>query len=523
MVQTYIRKSLQTTASGGNTGGHTVCSVSSPLLEHVGLMGEKPAVKQILNGTFDFPPGTDRWTIAIMKEACTVFQHMSPEGICELVEREDFQEYWSKAKEKTSSSKSGLHFGIYMANSRSDKLSLLHAAKLNLAARFGITLDRWHNALTCLLKKTFGSILITKLRAICLLEADYNWLMKLIFAKRMMENARAKGIIPQEQFAKAGSRAQDGCMVKNFHFDRARVLHHTAAVAGVDFHQCYDSVAHPLLAVALQAWGVSLVMVKVMLSVLQTMRFFIRSGFGDSTRSYGGTTDDPLGGLGQGNGAAPPGFTAVSTLLIMAFINMGHSDQVETAVSGFLFTIAAILYVDDTNLLLWAKSRGMDDESFFDQVQAATTDWALLSIASGGSLKPEKCCWYLISFHFRNGKALYKPLCDLPSRQLTIPMRDGSRKPIELKDSSETTLTLGIPQNPQGLPKDHLNKMKQAGLDWADRAATHPLPRYISRMSHDHQLVPKMRYMASSVFLPPLHNCLRKCGKSCIDAFPTSA
>jgi hypothetical protein len=97
--------------------------------------------------------------------------------------------------------------------------------------------------------------MIDKLRAICLLEADYNWLMKLIFAKRMMNNAGRKGVIPQEQFAKKGSKCQDGCMIKLFHYDRARVLHHTAAIGSVDFFSCYDSVAHPIASVALQAWG----------------------------------------------------------------------------------------------------------------------------------------------------------------------------------------------------------------------------------------------------------------------------
>lgn len=135
-----------------------------------------------------------------------------------MVTQEDFQEYWSTAREKMSaSSYSDLHIGIYMACARSDKLSLLHACKLSLASKLGITLNRWHNALTVLLEKTFGCMMISKLRAICLLEADYNWLMKLIFVKRMMDNAREKGIVPGEQFAKKGSRAQDGCMVKTCH------------------------------------------------------------------------------------------------------------------------------------------------------------------------------------------------------------------------------------------------------------------------------------------------------------------
>jgi hypothetical protein len=351
-----------------------------------------------------------------MQEACKMFQHMSSHEVYEMVNAEDFQDYWLHAREITSSLHSGMHFGIYMANARSDKLSLLHSAKLSLAARLGITLDRWHNALTVLLEKTFGNIMINKLRAICLLEADYNWLMKLIFAKRMMENAQVNGVIPQEQFAKAGSKCQDGCMIKLFHYDRARVLHWTSGIGSVDFFSCYDSVAHPIASVALQAWGISLMMIKVMLSVLQTMKFFLRTGFGDSaTFQFGGTPDDPCGGLGQGNGAAPPAFTAVSTLLILAYVSMGHGVQVESAISGVLFTIAAILYVDDTDLLLWAKTSGMSDAQFLQQVQSAVTDWGMLALASGGSLRPEKCFWYFISFKFRNGHAYYKKLEELPS------------------------------------------------------------------------------------------------------------
>jgi hypothetical protein len=145
-------------------------------------------------------------------------------------------------------------------------------------------------------------------------------------------------------------------------------------------------------------------LVKVMLSVLQTIQFFVRTGFGDGVSSYGGTKADPLGGLGQGNGAAPQAFTVVCSLLIMAYINMGHEVKVETAVTGLLFAIAAIIYVDDTDLLHWARTAVMMDKEFFAQVQQATIDWGKLAIASGGSLKLEKCFWYLIAFKFVHGR-----------------------------------------------------------------------------------------------------------------------
>jgi len=193
---------------------------SSSLLDDVGMVGDCPAVQRILRGTYEFPPDTDRYTIYLLKEACKIFQHMTPGEIVEMVTAKDFQDSWKSAREKTSSSHSELHFGLYMASSKSDKLSLLHAAKLTLAAKLGIPLDRWSNGITVLLEKTFGATLIDQLRAICLLEADYNWLMKIIFAKRMMDNAYKKGLIPDEHFTKAGSQASEGALVKVLMNDR---------------------------------------------------------------------------------------------------------------------------------------------------------------------------------------------------------------------------------------------------------------------------------------------------------------
>jgi hypothetical protein len=82
-------------------------------------------------------------------------------------------------------------------------------------------------------------------------------------------------------------------------------------------------------------------------------------------------------------------------------------------------------------------------------------------------------------------------------------MRDGSSAPIELKPTDEATKTLGVLQCPEGLPTAQLAKMKQQGLDWADRASTTPLPRVVSRMSHDHMLVPQMKYGIECLLATP--------------------
>ncbi len=90
----------------------------------------------------------------------------------------------------------GCHFGHDKAASYDRYLSAMHAAKLTLAASTGVTLARWRNGLTILLEKVFGNIYVDKMWAICLLEADYNWLNKFIFAKQMMDKAFQGDIIP---------------------------------------------------------------------------------------------------------------------------------------------------------------------------------------------------------------------------------------------------------------------------------------------------------------------------------------
>jgi hypothetical protein len=49
------------------------------------------------------------------------------------------------------------------------------------------------------------------------------------------------------------------------------------------------------------------------------MRFYLHTGFDKSRTSYGGTHEEWLAGYGQGNAAAGPGFTAMSSLIVNAY------------------------------------------------------------------------------------------------------------------------------------------------------------------------------------------------------------
>ncbi len=103
------------------------------------------------------------------------------------------------------------------------------------------------------------------MHAICLLENDYNWLNKFVFAKRMMDRAFREDIILVEQFAKRGSQAAHGVVASGLFCDIACTLHRMAAIESVDFANCYNAGAHPIASIALQSFKVRKVMVAMML------------------------------------------------------------------------------------------------------------------------------------------------------------------------------------------------------------------------------------------------------------------
>ena len=182
---------------------------------------------------------------------------MPQKEVATYVTIEDFRDYWQTANERTPSSYSALHFWYYKAASFDNVLLAMHTAKLSACAKKGLPLARWGRGVTVLLEKICGYNYVHKLRAICLLEADFNWWNKLLFAKRMMTSARDSNLIPEENFAKKRSSYNEAVMTKRMFTNHSRILHHPVAVGGSDWGDCYDRAAHPAAILAFRSWGVS--------------------------------------------------------------------------------------------------------------------------------------------------------------------------------------------------------------------------------------------------------------------------
>jgi hypothetical protein len=296
------------------------------------------------------------------------YQLLAHEKIVITISISDFQDYWQRADETVSFSYRRGRMGHYKASSFSKEISSLHATRPTACGRKGLPLKRWGTGLMVLIEKTPGKSFINKMQAIVLLEADFIYYMKTVFARKMLASTQDKGQIPMEIFAKKGSNCVNAVLTKIMLCNKSRIHHLPMCIGGNGFGNFYDRVAHPPASIALQSWGIPCPAIKVLLLLMQTMRFFLRTGYSEFMDSYGGTSEERTLGFGQGNSVAGPGFLALSAQIVNAYIRDGHGACIQTSFTDCSFVLASVIYVNNTDLphvtaLVMATPREMIDHT----------------------------------------------------------------------------------------------------------------------------------------------------------------
>ncbi len=140
-----------------------------------------------------------------------------------------------------------------------------------------------------------------------------------------------------------------------------------------------------------------------MLGAIENMKFFLRTGFGDSKLFAGGGISIKTQGLTQGNRASPAGWAVISICILGAHGKKGHGSKFYCPITNLQHHLSAILYVDDTDLLHINLTKDESMDKVHDAIQNSINSWGNLLIATGGVLQPSKCFYSIISFEWDNG------------------------------------------------------------------------------------------------------------------------
>jgi hypothetical protein len=221
---------------------------------------------------------------------------------------------------------------------------------------------------------------------------------------------------------------------------------------------------------------------------MQTIQYVLKTGFGESTDSYGGTTSCPNLGLGQGSGASFLAFMALSSLIVNAYCRMGHGARICLSYVSCTFLLSTVMYVNNTDLLHWPQSSGMSPEELITHVQQVTWIMAVWHRPPGASSRRRNVCSIFLIKKFICGHAWMKSLKNLPPPRayitdegwtylshICIPQPTVPDTPIKTHDVATTSKMLGVHFSPAGNSSTHINQMVQKGLDWVNCLHTKPV------------------------------------------------
>ena len=303
---------------------------------------------------------------------------------------------------------SGIHFGHYIGACDSEMLSNLHATFLDLVISTGSIVTRWVKGLSVMLEKIKGNIQVEKLRTILLMEADYNFLNKLLIGIRLMRRLEGENRFPADL---GGSRKEhdaiDIALGRKLTSNIMRQLQRTGTITGVDAASCYDRIVQSIVILIARQAGFQLLTLITIFREIQNMQYYVRTGYGESEKFYGGKQEIPFQGTCQGNGGSPAYWLIVTMIMVGAMYKTGNITNLEFPVSkekrlrnmGFIF-------VDDTDLITIGKEEETV-EMVTRRQQEAASQWEKLLEITGGALKPSKCYWYLVHFKFNQGEWSY--------------------------------------------------------------------------------------------------------------------
>ena len=298
-----------------------------------------------------------------------------------LITPYNYKGHWGRTKEGTSSAMSNIHFGHWKAFLQSAALIDFECRIMTLIARSGIPPDRWSKGLQVMLEKTPGVSLVDKLRFILLMEGDKNAYNRMLIGYKAMRQLEEIHYIPEDQYSQRGGTAEDSKLDNRLTLDLSRQMVINMTAISADADKCYDRINHIVMALALRAVCGDPCVAKSMLEAIQNMKYFQRTGRGDSNTFL--VMTELLQGICQGNTAGPACWVILSSIMIRCYEKAGHGSKLLSPISGQAINFMGEIYVDDTDLLN-ILTEVVDKEELMQITQQNIDKWVQLLIATGG-------------------------------------------------------------------------------------------------------------------------------------------
>ena len=439
--------------------------------------------------------------------------------------------FYSKAKESTSASPSGLHLGHWKAAATDEELSDILASIMNIALQHSYPLKRWRKVIGILLEKNPGKPTIHKYRTIHLVESDLNFIMRNIWGRELMKWSETYGGFNSNQYGgRKGYQAQSAALNKTLTCDIIRYYGEPSSLIDNDAQACYDRIIPNMVAYALLRMGMPKTLVRFQLSWLYQAQYKLKLQQGLS-KPYQSNEQNHLFGTGQGTGWSPPSWGALSDLITrvadkhipgLKFVhpNRSCSDRVIDA------------FVDDVNSGLttpglqafqsYSNSLVKKCLNIYDQTKENLQFYSQLLFTTGGRLALHKCAIYILITKWVQGVRKFEPT---HITHPDVPIQQGHEQEyqqVSLEDPVVARRMLGVYTAPDGNSKCQHSILRTKSEQWSKRVESQYLNSYDTIMAYSQGIMKSLDFPTGPSLLthkqcqhiqaPALHTCLRKNG-----------
>jgi hypothetical protein len=320
-----------------------------PLVDIVGRYAENDALATLTDPELDHYSG-NMYTDMVLN----AFRGPSNRSAIQMdLSIRSFEQGWLKCKEHTAAGPSGLHFGHFLAACKHEQLKILECAMGNFPLQTGYSPARWQHGVEVMLLKQLNNFHVSKLRAILLFEADFNFNNKRIGRALMWKAEDEQWIAPEQYGSRRNFSAIDHCLNKRLSFDILRQYKQSGAICVNDMKGCYDRIVHSVASLCMQRWGMQEQPIRMMLHTIQNLKHYVRTSYGNSDCFFDAKLVHPVAiqGIGQGNGAGPQIWASISSLLLDILRTQQFGATFCSPISGRQMRLVGYAYVDDTDII----------------------------------------------------------------------------------------------------------------------------------------------------------------------------
>ena len=260
--------------------------------------------------------------------------------------------------------------------------------------------------------------------------------------------------------------------------------------------------------------GMSTEAIAVHAGVLWELQYMIKTVYGVSSGYYQSSNDAVLFGTGQGSGASPAVWLAISTILLASLQRLiQRGMRFSTPSDHISVERMSDSFVDDTQ-------NGLNDahlpnplslEQLIRNLENMAQTWERLLYSSGGGLELSKCFYIIVYWKWIKGlPVMLRPseMDHIPTIKITSGFdvstgKFGPLTAIKQLDPIESNKSLGIRQATTGIDTDQCAYLRNESIIISKRIMTSNLTRFESYIAYRFCYIPFVSYSLGTTTLQP--------------------